>query len=70
MNAHDEVGQDLQPILDLFSGADGGVGFAQLRHSFLPNIYAKANKDENELACMEMVKRFSRLCEVMLRPTT
>lgn len=55
----------LDPMLDLFSGADGGVAFAKLRHSFLPDMLSKRG-DENVDEFLTMVERFSRLCTLML----
>jgi len=63
----DEVLADLDPILNVFGGADGGVAFAKLRHSLLPSIYAKENKTQTEEAFVLMVKQFSRLCKEMLK---
>ena len=36
------VKTDLDPILDLFGGADGGVAFARLRHHIAPQIYSSS----------------------------
>lgn len=57
----------LQPILDLMGGADGGAGFARLRHSFLPEMLEKSaagGKLEAELVLM--VTRMSVLCKTMM----
>lgn len=62
----DEVTADIDPILNVFGGADGGVAFAKLRHEFLPAIYAKENKTQSEEDLIMMVKQFSRLCNYML----
>ena len=60
-----EIQEDLDPILDLFAGADGGVSFAKLRHSLLPEIYKR--ETESEIEIVKIVKQFSRLCEHMLQ---
>ena len=65
-NKTDEVTTDLDPILNVFGGADGGVAFAKLRHEFLPAMYAKENKTQTEEDLIMMVKQFSRLCKYML----
>lgn len=61
----DEVMKDLNPILDLFGGADGGVAFSRLRHSILPSLYGA---DDSTVAAdvVVMVKQFSRLCNKVL----
>ena len=54
----------LQPILDVFSGSDGGASFTKLRHTLLPSIL-----EENSAASMEVVakiKAFSNLCSYLL----
>lgn len=57
----DEVKDDLQPIVELFGGVDGGVGFVKLRH-ILPEIYANED-DSNSMALRNMVKAMSKLCK-------
>ena len=55
------------PMLDLFGGADGGVAFAKLQHSFLPEMMemqAAGNQHAAEL--MLMVTRMSVLCKTLL----
>lgn len=57
----------IDPILDVFGGADGGIGFVKLRHGFLPNLVDKTNRTELEESVLTMVKQFSKLCEEMLK---
>jgi hypothetical protein len=64
MTPFEEVGLDIEPILNVFGGADGGVAFAKLRHHFLPDMYALEGADAKRLVVM--VKQFSKLCELML----
>lgn len=61
-----EVKKDLEPIFDVFGGADGGVSYARLCHGLLAGIYEKAEKTPTELALIKMVKQFSKLCKVAL----
>jgi hypothetical protein len=61
-----EVQADIDPILNVFGGADGGVAFAKLRHHFLPKIYEKEHKTKTEEDFIKMVKQFSNLCKLML----
>jgi hypothetical protein len=64
---HEEAGALLQPILDLMGGTDGGVGFAKLRHDFLPEMLKQAdggNYTAEEF--IKMVQRFSKLCELLM----
>lgn len=64
-NEHAEAGELLQPILDVFSGVDGGVAFARLRHSFLPDMLAAQAEDPTAVEFVLMVRRFSKLCLIM-----
>lgn len=60
----------LNPILDVFGGADGGVAFATLVHSILPNLYNEQNNPQRNPQIddlLESVERFSRLCELALK---
>lgn len=57
----------LQPIMDLMTGADGGVGFSRLCHSFLPEMLEKtAAGGKLEAELVMMVTRMSVLCQTML----
>lgn len=66
MNSHDEAGKTLEPILTLFGGADGGVAFVRLRHSFLPSMYSQFEDNAQAAELIRVVEKFSKLCEVML----
>jgi hypothetical protein len=57
----------IDPILNVFGGADGGIGFAKLRHDFLPSLVNKADRTNLEESVLTMVTQFSRLCEEMLK---
>lgn len=70
MSSNEEARVILQPIVDLFTCADGGVAFATLRHSVLPavidseiyteQVYAFQNVSEickNILALNDNVQR-------------
>lgn len=63
---NEEVRLDLNPILDLFGGADGGVGFTKLRHKFLPDIYQLDSEQARHMK--RVVKQFSNLCKTMMLP--
>jgi hypothetical protein len=63
---HEEAGGLLQPMLDLFGGADGGVGFAELRHSFMPDMLAQRGTNPNVDEFLTMMERMNRLCKAML----
>ena len=52
----------IQPILDVFSGADGGVAFSYLRHHLIPSVLASDRK-ELEQEFITMISQFSRLCQ-------
>lgn len=66
LTAGEAVRKDLSPILDVFGGADGGGAFVRLQHRFLTDIYSKPNPSEMEIDLMIMVKKFGKLCELML----
>lgn len=65
----DKISKELiQPILDVMSGADGGIAFAKLRFSLLPHIVARA--DVNDQKGIEALKAFeivSNLCKSLLK---
>lgn len=68
MNVMEKSAEELlDPILDVFGGGDGGVGFAKLRHGFLPSLINKADRTNLEESVLTMVTQFSRLCEEMLK---
>jgi hypothetical protein len=64
----EEAQRLLQPMLDLFGGADGGVAFAKLRHGFLPDIIRVHTEKSTQTSedFLRMVEQFSRLCQLML----
>lgn len=61
-----EAKLDLQPILDVFSGADGGAAFSRIRHAFIPEIYCKEQNTDLEKQFIQVVKQFSRFCQAAL----
>lgn len=61
---HPEVNQLIDKLLDIFGGADGGVGFAQLRN-FLDDMARRADGgDESAKQIMLVAKRFERLVDI------
>lgn len=65
--AEENANKILTPITDVFGGADGGVAFAKLRHGMLPQLLATEENDPAAAQLCEMVRQFSRLCEMVLR---
>lgn len=61
-----EAGEVLQPMLDLFSGADGGVGFSNLRHNFVPEMLQRRGEGGQVDEFIKMLYQMSRLCELMM----
>lgn len=59
----------LNPVLDVFSGADGGASFVRLQKGLLPALYSKAEEDrtQQEEDLLRTIEQFSRLCQAMLR---
>lgn len=53
----------LQPLLDLFSGADGGIAFARLRHDILPEFIRQAEEEgtKSGVAAAEIVTIFKQM---------
>ena len=67
MNSDEKIKKILDPIMDLFSGADGGSAFVRLRHVFLPDIFVSAEEGSSDAEDMIFtINRFSRLCKMML----
>lgn len=54
----------IQPILDLFTGADGGVAFAILRHDLLPYALSKPDLYAEYINSFENV---SKICKNILK---
>ena len=65
--SQEEAKKLLDPILDVFGGADGGMAFAKLRHQFLPEALDMAVKTNTTDQFLKMVSQFSSLCELMLK---
>lgn len=67
MDFNQQAKELLDPIMDLMSGADGGVGFAKLRHDFLPDMLEKsANGGALEAELVLVVTRMSVLCKTLM----
>lgn len=62
---HEEARELLRPMLDLFSGADGGVSYVKLHHRFLTDILARRGEDSNIDHMLEAISLVSRLCAEM-----
>jgi hypothetical protein len=61
------VKDDINRILDIFGGADGGVGFARLKFS-LEEIERKFHADIDDEAArqlIDIVHKFRRLVDVL-----
>lgn len=66
-SVYDKAGEILQPPLDVFSGADGGVAYAKLRHVMLPKwITDSANGDYDAQQLLKIVEQYSRLCKLVM----
>jgi hypothetical protein len=64
--AHDKTKELLDPILDLFGGADGGVASSKLRHQLLPHFIEQNMSSGSHEAFITMVTQFSTLCRMTL----
>lgn len=62
---HDEARELLKPMLDLFSGADGGVSYVKLHHHFLTDILSRRGEDSNIDGMLAAISLVSRLCAEM-----
>ena len=56
----------IQPMLDLFSGADGGVGFVKMR-TFIEMIMAKKDPSDLELQFVDNVTKMSNFCKMLMK---
>lgn len=52
----------LQPILDLMSGVDGGIGYIRLRDYFLPELMA-IKGDDRAIQLLEAFRIVSDVCK-------
>ncbi len=57
-----EAKELLDPILNLFGGTDGGVGFALLRHQFLPLVLESGQYPDT----IDSFKTVSEICKRIL----
>ena len=55
----------MKPMLDVFSGIDGGAAFIKLQHSFLPQMLSKAGDPQVD-EFLKMISQFNRLCKMLL----
>ena len=63
--AQEKAKKLLDPILSVFAGEDGGIAFAKMRHTVLPEILEKEGNQKADDFIL-MVTQFSRFCEMML----
>ena len=59
----------LNPIMDLFSGADGGVAYSRMRHGFVPKMIEKLSDGyctDAEYAAIDALTKTSKLCQAIL----
>ena len=61
-----QIREDIQPLVDMFTGADGGTGFTRFRHQFLPDIYKMDSEESRQFKLM--LKRMSSLAVMMMKP--
>lgn len=55
----------VQNILDVFTGADGGMAFVKLRHVYLPAMI----KDRDQFSDMLVaIEKLNKLCGKLLNP--
>lgn len=60
--------QIVDPILSVFGCEDGGIAFARLSKSVLPEMIERAkNGDAKAAEFVRMVTQFSNLCTFMLK---
>lgn len=62
---HDEARELLKPMLDLFSGADGGVAYIKLHHGFLNDILSRRGENSNIDDMLAAISLVSQLCAEM-----
>lgn len=63
---NDRTSELLNPITDVFSGADGGRAFVTLRHGVLKSIIEKENPTATEADAKRCIEVFSNLCQAAL----
>ncbi len=60
-----KIREDIQPLVDMFTGADGGSSFARFRHEFLPDVYRMDTEESRQFKLM--LKRMSALATMMMK---
>jgi hypothetical protein len=63
MDTDDQIKAILNPIMDVMAGADGGVAFAKLRHSFMRQVME--SDGENAQDILKSFKVVARACQIM-----
>lgn len=64
----EEIRQAVRVILDVFSGADGGVKFSHFYHGLLPSIIENKNQDTNFVRAVETIVLFSKMVNYDHKP--
>lgn len=58
----------IDPILDVMGGVDGGVAFAQLHHSLMPElIKAAAEGNEKAISIVKAFELVGQVCKLLLK---
>lgn len=69
-DTEDEIRAVLQPMLDVFTGTDGGGGFIRFQHGIIPqlNELAKSNTAGSARGhkMLDAIAEVSRLCTIAL----
>ena len=65
-NPSDEAKKVLDPIVDLFTGTDGGAAFVKLRHGVLPQAFANMEHHKASAELVRHLDKVSILCSMLL----
>lgn len=66
-NFDEQIQQMLQPIMDLFTGTDGGIAYVKLRHSLLPHVWSEVSRPNmTSIEFLEAWDKVSETCKILL----
>ena len=57
----------IDPIMDVFSGSDGGIAFAKLYHAYLPQWLEEESTNPQAKMVLDDLRRLSKLCKLMMK---
>jgi hypothetical protein len=71
LDTEEEIQAILQPMLDVFTGDDGGAGFLRFKHAIIPQLNELAKSSSSGSVrghkMLDAIAEVSRLCSIALK---